>query len=164
MKKLLLACCLLASTAQAETTQVRIPGKSWGIAFDMPALSQFEGRQQGAVFQYLAASAGQGGAPNTILSFFLEPDTSGSNKECFDTYWSKATGNPMIVKSSIRTASQPGYEQAFYKISMGQPHANFYFVHQGYCIDVHVSLTGDITGAEETLLAIGKSVKVFEVK
>lgn len=155
---------LASSTALAEVTEVKIPGKNWGISFNMPIISQYQGEVSDSGFQYMAASAGIAGGPNTIISFFLENDSSGSNKECFDNYWGKSKQNPMVVQSSVKTESLPGYEQVTYKYSPGQPNANFYFVNQGYCIDFHVSLSKGMPGAEEALLAIGKSIKVFNSK
>lgn len=165
MKRICLAMLLIGSPiTHAEVTEVRIPGKDWGISFNMPTISEYQGRVSGGGFQYMAASAGEAGGPNTILSFFLENDSSGSNKECFDAYWSKSKQNPMITSSSIKASSLPAYEQVYYKYSTGQPNANFYFVNQGYCVDAHVSLSKDMKGSEEALLAIGRSFKVIGVK
>lgn len=165
MKQIGLALLLLGSSiSYAEVTEVKIPGKNWGISFNMPIISQYQGKASNNSFQYVAVSEGTIGEPNTILSFFLENDSSSSNKECFDNYWSKSKKNPMIITASIKTESLQDYEQIYYKYSFGQPNANFYFVNQGYCIDVHVSLSNDMKGAEEALLSIGKSIKVIEYK
>lgn len=95
-----------------------------------------------------------------MLSFFLEEDSSGSNRECFESYWSKAKRNPIIAPSSVRAESLIGYERVYYKYAFGQPHANFYFVNQGYCVDVHVSLSEEIHESEKVLSAIGESLKI----
>ena len=166
MKQMLLLATLMASSSPlyAEVSEVRIPGKNWGISFNMPTISQYQGQASNNGFQYMAASKGIAGAPNTILSLFLENDSSSSNKECFESYWSKSKRNPIISTASIKAASLQGYEQVYYKYSPGQPNANFYFVNQGYCIDVHVSLSASMSGEEEALLSIGESLKVITYK
>lgn len=165
MKQIGVVLLLLGSSIScAEVTEVKIPGKNWGISFNMPIISQYQGKASTSSFQYIAVSEGTLGEPNTILSFFLENDSSSSNKECFDSYWSKSKKNPMIIASSIKTESLQGYEQAYYKYSFGQPNANFYFVNQGYCMDIHVSLSKDMKGAEEAIISIGKSIKIITYK
>lgn len=160
MNKLLLSICMAATTAHAEITEVNIPGKGWGIRFDMPVITEYQGVQAKSGFQYMAVSKGSTEKPQTILSFFLEQDANSSNKECFNSYWAKTKRVPMVVTPSVKLSSLQGYEQASYRYIDGTYHANFYFVAHGYCIDVHVSSSPSQT-AEESLLAIGKSLSVF---
>lgn len=165
MKKRLIAASILVSMcAHAEVAQVHIPGKSWGIRFDMPTISQYQGVGNGRSFQYKAVSAGGPGTPQTMLTLFLEPEAFGSNKECFQSYWSKSKQNPLIDQSSIKTTSMQNFEAVHYKYVPGQPNANFYLVNQGYCIDVHVSLSQDTPEAEKTLTAIGDSLRITSSK
>ena len=161
MKKRLFAASVLVSMcAHAEVAQVHIPGKSWGIRFDMPTISQYQGIGNGRSFQYKAVSTGEPGTPQTLLTLFLEPDAAGSNKACFESYWAKSKQNPLIDASSIRTASMRNVEAVHYTYVNGQPNANFYLVDQGYCIDVHVSLSPGAPEADKTLTAIGESLRI----
>lgn len=161
MKKRLIAASILVSMcAHGEVAQVHIPGKHWGIRFDMPTISQYQGVGDGKSFQYKAVSAGEPGTPQTLLTLFLEPDASGSNKACFESYWAKSKQNPLIEASSVRTTSMRNVEAVHYTYVNGQSNANFYLVNQGYCIDVHVSLSAGAPEAEKTLTAIGESLRI----
>jgi hypothetical protein len=89
----------------------------------------------------------------------LEREASESKETCYKTFWSKSEANPVIDKASVKHASFEKYEQVTYKYLNGQQHANFYFVNDGYCADVHISLSKVMPLSEELMVGYGKTLK-----
>lgn len=155
----LLACCLASGIAGAEPTTAVIPGKAWSLSFDIGLVAAYQAKRGPDSFQYMATTAPVGGAPATTLSFFLEREAATSKEDCRNAFWTRSLSNPMIAGDSVKTTSLPGYEQVLYRLTNGQPHANFYFVQDGYCVDVHVSLTRALPMADELLAGYGKTLR-----
>ena len=150
---------LFSAFAHAEPFTAPIPGKQWALTFDIGLIKEYRAVGDGNGFKFLAATSSQWGAASTILSFFLERDASGSTKECFETFWGRSSANPLIDKESIRVSEEKTYRMVMYKYKSGQPHVNFYFINDGYCIDVHASLTADMPESEAILRSIGRTLQ-----
>lgn len=142
MRTALPALLLMATTsAGAQPTTVFIPGRSWVLTFDIGLVTQYQARSSGQQFQYAASTSAIADSPRTNLSFFLEPQAGDSKRACYMAFWAKAASNPLIDQASIKHSSHEAYEQVLYRLQNGDQHANFYFVRDGLCADVHVSLS-----------------------
>jgi hypothetical protein len=150
---------LAAASAGAQPTTVYIPGRSWVLTFDIGLVTQYQARGSGQQFQYAASTSGVADAPRTNLSFFLEAQASDSKQACYTAFWMKAAANPLIDRDSVKHASYEAYEQVLYRLQSGQQQANFYFVKDGLCADVHVSLSKPMPLSEEAMTGFGKMLK-----
>jgi hypothetical protein len=161
MRRSALAALLLltATSAGAQPTTVFIPGRSWVLTFDIGLVTQYQARSSSPQFQYAASTSGVADSPRTNLSFFLEAQASGSKLACYMAFWTKAASNPLIDQASIKRTSYEAYEQVLYRLQNGQQHANFYFVKDGLCADVHISLSTPMALSEEAMTGFGKSLK-----
>lgn len=148
-----------AALAQAEPTSVVIPGKSWSLTYDIGLVTQYQGEKSGEKFQYIAGTGSVFDAPRTVISFFLEKEAAESKEACHKEFWSKSKSNPLIDKSSVKHESFHNYEQVIYKYVNGMQHANYYFVNDGYCADVHISLSKPMPLSEEVMGGYGKTLK-----
>jgi hypothetical protein len=150
---------ICASAAQAEPTAVVIPGKSWMLTYDIGLVINYEADMSDDEFQYMARSNAFADTPSTILSFFLEREAAQSKEVCYQHFWKKAASNPLIDKASVKHSSHEKYEQVIYKYLNGLQNANYYFVNDGYCADVHISLTKPILLSEEIVSGYGKALR-----
>lgn len=150
---------LVGTSAGAEPTTVFIPGRSWVLTFDIGLVTLYQARSSGQQFQYAASTSGVLDSPRTALSFFLEPEAGDSKQACFTAYWTKARSNPLIEEASVRHTSYDAYEQVLYRLRNGQQHANFYFVKDGLCADVHISQSKAVPLSDELLSGFGRRLK-----
>ena len=161
MIRSILGAVVLAATTRvsAEPTTVFIPGKTWVLTFDIGLVNQYQAKSTEQQFQYAASADGVAASPRTILSFYLETQASESKQACYRVFWTKAASNPLIDVSSVRHTSYANYEQVVYRLQNGQPNANFYFVNDGNCADVHISLSKAMPLSEEALIGFGKALR-----
>lgn len=150
---------LVATGSCAEPTTVFIPGRSWVLTFDIGLITQYQARSSGQQFQYAASTSGVAEGPRVSLSFFLEPEGSDSKQACYMSFWTKARSNPLIDEASVKHASHEAYEQVLYRLQNGQQHANFYFVKDGLCADIHISLSKPMPLSEEAMSGFGRRLK-----
>jgi len=150
---------LVATGASAQPTTVFIPGRSWVLTFDIGLVTQYQARSSGQQFQYAASTSGVADSPRTSLSFFLEPEASDSKQACYMAFWTKAKSNPLIDGASVKHTSYEAYEQVLYRLQNGQQHANFYFVKDGLCADIHISLSKPMPLSEEAMSGFGRRLK-----
>lgn len=156
---LVAALTLAAGGAGAETTTVFIPGRSWVPTFDIGLVTQYQARSSGQQFQYMASTGVAFDAPRTVLSFFLEPEAAHSKQACYTAFWTKAKSNPLINEGSVKHTSHETYEQVLYRLKDDQQHANFYFVKDGLCADVHISQSKPMSLSEEAMSDFGRHLR-----
>ena len=150
---------LAACVARAEPVMVNIPGKSWSLTFDIGLVSAYQAKRGQDSFQYMAMTGAVAGAPATTLSFFVEREGAESARQCRTTFWTRSLSNPLIARQSVTMTAFPEYEQVLYQLTTGQPNATFYFVHGGYCVDVHVSLSKALPSSDEVLTGYGRTLR-----
>ena len=99
------------------------------------------------------------------VSIHVEPWQGGRDQECRDEYWAKGSRNPLINSESVEVFELAGLPQVSYLLEgayEGRPvksaNANFYFVHDSSCVDVHVSKFPYAEGDEELLADVGGSL------
>lgn len=149
----------LTPWAQAEAQRFDVPGAGWGLKLDLPGLKKQ--RDQGdADSQY----AFEGDSERFHLTFFVErppvePNT-GTAQEVRAYYWAKALRHPLIDAASVKTSEGPGYVKVeyFYRgkfagREVNMKNVNYYAAHAGRWIDVHLSVHGSVTEADEDALA-----------
>jgi hypothetical protein len=147
------------ASANAESTKVFIPGKRWVLTFDIGQVTRYQAQSSGQRFQYAASTDGLTDAPRTILSFFLEAENSDSKQACYEAFWTKAASNPLIDHASVKHTTHKRYEQVLYRLQSGHQHANFYFVKDGLCADIHISLSKSMPLSEDAMSGFGRSLQ-----
>jgi len=160
MKRIvLIVLALVATYASAQPTQVFIPGKTWVLTFDIGLVTHYQARSSSQQFQYQAGASSVFGAPAIMLSFFLEPEASESNQACHKTFWGRASSNPLVDADTVKHQSLGRYEQVLYRLKNGQQHGNFYFVKDGACADVHISVSKVMPLSEELVSGFARTLK-----
>ncbi len=133
---------LLPVAARAERAVIRIPGETWAIAFESPALLGGQESTRDGNFAFRANS----GLFN--LSLFVElPQGKGeTHTDCYQHDWPMASRNPLIDAASIQVKETAGYVRVQYDVAaemsgkkVRQRHVNYYIARQGKWIDVHIS-------------------------
>lgn len=140
--RITLLALLLPVAARAERAVIRIPGETWAIAFESPALLGGQESTRDGNFAFRANS----GLFN--LSLFVElPQGKGeTHKDCYQHYWPMASRNPMIDMASVQVRETEEYVRAQYDATaemsgkkVRQRSVNYYIAYQGKWIDVHIS-------------------------
>lgn len=160
----LLACCLLAAgTALAEPARFEIPSTGWGIAFEAPPLSAKQERRGSEDYAFRANSG------RFNLSFFVEaPRGAGStHADVYRYYWTRASGNPLIDKSTIVINELPAWVRVQYDLQieyagrkLRQRHVNYFIAHEGKWVDVHISIIEPLPEDEQVFGAFDQSLKL----
>lgn len=149
----------LSTVAFAKPMQVEVIGENWNFGYDIGDVIQYEAIAKNQKFQYKAYSEAKKDSPETFLTFFLEPVAGQSKETCKNEFWSKSVTYPLIDQASIKHQSFPLYEQVTYLYSSSLLNANYYFVKNNKCIDVHISLPKDTPNAEGLLNKYGRNLK-----
>lgn len=134
----------------ADAVSIPIPNQGWSIALDAPPFARKQGQQNGPNYIYKANSA------RFNLSIFVEPQAkAGGSKECYEFYWPRASRNPLISKTTIKSSNTDKFYRVEYDVTAGplvQHNVNYYFMFDGKWVDVHVSITNP-TKADEAVIA-----------
>ncbi len=149
--------------AAQEPYRVTVPGRGWALNIDLPPLGQFQGQEEGGVFQFMGRSS----TGTMVVSMFVEPAQPQTSQDCRTEYWGKGSRNPMIVGDSVillDVGDNPGVTYVIEAEHEGQKvrsqHVNVYRYHSETCIDVHLSSFPLEEGADSRLLAIAETVSV----
>lgn len=160
MKKLaFLFLTFISTIAFAKPMQVEVIGGNWNFGYNIGNVIGYEAIAKNQKFQYKAFSETTDHNPKAFLTFYLEPIAGQSKETCYNEFWSKAVTYPLIEKSSINHQSFPLYEQVTYLYATGSQNANYYFVKNEKCIDVHISVPKGTPNAESLMTEYGKSLK-----
>lgn len=162
MRKLTVLFLTFFSTlAFANPMQVEILGENWLLGYDIGKVAEYNATISDHRFQYMASNYSDDTAPNTILMLDVKNIASQSKEMCFDELWTKNQKEQDGIfpeKQKINHLPFPNYEQVTYLYADGSQNANYYFVKNGKCIDVHISVPKDTPNAEKLMTQYGKSL------
>jgi len=162
MRMLISALLLLSSVVQAEALSIPIPEQGWTLELQAPptpTTSRKETNTDGK-YTFLANSE------SFMLFVFVRPPAKegGSNKDCFDFYWPKDSGNKTIVKDSVETTSNARYHRVQYTTFLKGGatettiHVHYYFAFAGKWVEVAILLTNPTAKASEIIAAFDKGL------
>lgn len=159
MKKVAFLLLTFISTGTfAKLMQVEVIGENWNFGYDIGEVTEYQAVSKNQKFQYQALAEEKNGSPKTFLTFYLEP-IAGQNKDtCYNEFWNKSATYSLIEKATVKHQSFPRYEQVTYLYSNGMENANYYFVKNGKCADVHISIPKSTPNAESLMTKYGKNL------
>ncbi len=160
MKKMVfLFLTFISTVVLAKPMQVEVIGENWTFGYDIGDVTRYETIAKNQKFQYQALSEAKNDSPKTFLTFYLEPVAGQSKEACYNEFWSRSVTYPLINRSSVKHQSFSLYEQVTYLYSNGTLNANYYFIKNGKCADVHISIPKDAPNAENLLNQYGRNLK-----
>ena len=139
---LALAAILSPNTLRGDQLTIPVLGESWFIAAEAPPLQIFQGRRHDAGYQFQGASS-----DGFNVSCFVEKPHNDKKEHaaCFDHYWSKMKRNPLIDQATVKISKEENFVRVSYDFTKLPPklpkhHVNYYIVHNGRWIDIHISM------------------------
>ncbi len=122
--------------------QVLTPsGSNWGLRFNIKNLKT--NSEKGNIKQgYHYMGEGDG----ITISYFVEPAKKHKNSNNHGNpamyYWLKAIRYPLIDQSTVKLSKTNKYSKAEYFYTVNKmKNVNYYIAHNGYWIDVHISIS-----------------------
>lgn len=154
--------CVKADAA-TNNLYLATPGSSWSLEIDASGftLQQKDLSQDGTAARLMAENKSNG----VILSAFLEKAAGpGDAKACREYYWKDAQKSP-FKKDDIEMSEAGSVALVEYLVKehlgirVNQKNLNAYLSHNGYWVDVHISMADFKSGDEATLQSIVKSIR-----
>jgi hypothetical protein len=154
---------ILPSICSADDAyQFLVPGRTWSVAFTMPALDKYQAQSEAGQFQLSGQAAG-----GLTMSLFVEPLAAPDSEACRQKYWADASRNPMITAASIKLTQiggKPGVQYILEGDYQGQhvkaQNVNVYLANAGTCVDFHISRFPFSPGDDTRLAAIAGTLTV----